>query len=365
MMKVAAWSTRIADDTLRRQPVIADHWDYQWAVLLRGIEHVARSGNNPRYLEYVQRNMNRFVGTDGAISTYAMADYNLDFVNPGKLLFPLYRATHDERYRRAADLLRGQLRRQPRTASLGFWHKAIYPEQMWLDGIYMACPFYAEYATTFGDTDALADVIHQITLIFEHTRDQRSGLLYHGWDESRAQPWADPRTGCSRSFWARAIGWYAMALADVLELLPMGRGRDTVAEIFAKTMAPIVEIRDPGSALWYQVLDQGSRPGNYLESSASCMFTYALAKGARHGHLPAEDRRIAQRSFEAIIERFVRTTPEGDIKLSGTCRGAGLGITPDRNGSFEYYVREPVVTNDHKGLGAFLLASVELERAEA
>jgi len=356
------WSRRTADAVLRREPVVSDRWDYQWGVLLKGIERVYGATGDVRYLDYIKRNVDHFVDAAGAIATYSMADHNLDHVNPGKLLFALGAGTGDDRYRVAADTLREQLRTQPRTKSGGFWHKRIYPDQMWLDGIYMACPFLLDYAAAFGDPDAVADAVHQITLIYEHTRDPKTGLLYHGWDESGAQPWADPRTGCSRSFWARAIGWYAMALADVLDLLPQGVGRDAVVRIFGETMDAVVRIQDRASALWWQVLDQGERVGNYLESSASFMFAYALARGARQGYLPAGHRQIARGAYDAAVERFVRARPDGAVDLEGTCRGAGLSLTPDRDGSFEYYVAQPIVLNDHKGVGAFLLASVELER---
>jgi unsaturated rhamnogalacturonyl hydrolase len=360
------WSRRAADAAMRRQPVVSERWDYQWGVLLKGIEGVGHATSDPRYLDHVRRNVDRFVGPTGEIATYAMGDHNLDHINPGKLLFALRAATHDERYGRAVDILREQLRTQPRTASGGFWHKRVYPDQMWLDGIYMGCPFYLLHALQAGDGAAVDDVIHQITLIFERTRDPKTGLLYHGWDESRKEAWADPRTGCSRSFWARAIGWYAMALVDVLELLSDPGQRTRVASILSETMEAVARVQEP-TGLWYQVLDQGDRPGNYLESSASCMFAYAFAKGARLGYLPPEDGALAARAYDAIVDRFVRATPDGDVAFEGTCRGAGLGPAPAgkpyRDGSFEYYVNEPVLVNDHKGVGAFLLASVELERA--
>jgi len=359
------WSQRTADAAMRRQPVVSERWDYQWGVLLKGIEAVWRATGEARYLDFVRANVDRFVAPSGDIATYAMADHNIDHINPGKLLFALAETSRDPRYVRAADVLREQLRTQPRTASGGFWHKGWYRDQMWLDGIYMGCPFYAEHAMGSGDAEAFVDVVHQITLIFEHTRDPKSGLLYHGWDESRTEAWADPVTGCSRSFWARAIGWYAMALVDVLELLPDAGHRARVAAILRDTMAAVATVQDR-SGLWYQVLDQGERAGNYLESSASCMFAYAVAKGARLGYLPPEQRALAAKAYDAIVERFVRIAADGDIAFEGTCRGAGLGPAPAgkpyRDGSFEYYVSEPVVANDHKGLGAFLLASVELER---
>jgi unsaturated rhamnogalacturonyl hydrolase len=359
------WSRRIADAAMRRQPVVSERWDYQWGVLLKGIEAVWHATGDERYAAYIKSNVDHFVAPSGDIATYALADHNLDHVNPGKLLFALATTSGDPRYPRAVGILREQLRTQPRTPSGGFWHKQIYPDQMWLDGIYMGCPFYLVHALQAEDAAAVDDVLHQITLIFERTRDPKTGLLYHGWDESRREAWADPATGCSRSFWARAIGWYAMALVDVLEGLPDGGHRGRVAAILRDTLDAVANVQDT-SGLWYQVLDQGDRASNYLESSASCMFAYAFAKGTRLGYLPSMHRSVAARAYDAIIERFVRIGPDGDVSLEGTCRGAGLGPAPAgkpyRDGSFDYYVSEPVVTNDHKGLGAFLLASVELER---
>lgn len=356
------WSARTADAVLERLPVVAERWDYQWGVLLKGIEAVWDATGERRYLDYIRRNVDRFVGPDGAIATYAAADANLDHILPGRLLVTLHRETGEERYRRAAEALRAQLRAQPRTASGGFWHKGIYPEQMWLDGLYMAGPFAVEYAAAYGEPELFAEVVQQLTLIFERARDPRSGLLAHGWDESRRQRWADPRTGRSRAFWARGIGWYAMALVDVRELLRETTQRDTVDSILRQTMAAIARVQDEGGT-WWQVLDEAGRPGNYRESSASCMFAYALAKGARGGYLPPEDRAVARRAYAGILEQFVRAAPDGSVELTSCCRGAGLSLTPDRDGSFDYYVSQPIVTNDPKGLGAFLLASVEIERA--
>jgi unsaturated rhamnogalacturonyl hydrolase len=351
---------------MRRQPLLSERWDYQWGVVALGVQRLWQASGERDYFDYLQRNVDRFVGADGAIATYDIADHNLDHINPGKVLFSLYRGTGDERYRRAIEQLREQLRRQPRVAGGGFWHKKIFAHQMWLDGIYMASPFLVEYAKTFGDTGEYEDVVRQLTLIRERTRDDRTGLLYHGWDSSGTQRWADDR-GRSPNFWARAIGWYAMACADVLDFLPPGAGRDTIARIFAETMAAIVSVQDPASGAWWQVLDAPARPGNYLESSASCMFAYALAKGARQGHLPKDHARIARRAYEGIVREFVRVTPEGDVDVERICLGAGLSVAPSgssyRDGSFAYYVGEPIVTNDHKGVGAFILASVEVERA--
>jgi len=346
---------------MRRLPMLDTRWDYKWGVVAKGMLDVWRASGDRRYLDYVRRSVDAFVGADGTIRTYDRDAFSLDFINPGKVLFALLRETGDRRYRAALDLLRDQLRAQPRTPTGSFWHKAMYPDQMWLDGVYMASPFLAEYGATFGEPAVFDDVIRQITLAYEHTRDARSALLYHAIDEGRTQPWADPRTGCSRSFWARAIGWYEMALVDVLDILTESQQRETVSAILRGTIDAILRVQDP-SGLWWQVLDQGERDGNYLEESASCMFVYALAKGARQGHLPAEHRRIAARAYDAIVQRFIRVNSDGGIDVTGCCVGTGLG-GPERDGSFEYYANRPVGTNDHHGVGAFLLASVEIERA--
>ena len=361
-MQVATrWSQRTADAIMRRLPLLDDRWDYKWGVVAKGLLDVWRASGDRRYLDHARRSVDRFVGADGAIATYEREAFSLDLINAGKVLFALLRETGDPRYRAALDLLRDQLRAQPRTPSGSFWHKRIYPDQMWLDGVYMASPFLAEYAATFDEPAALDDVVRQIALAFEHTRDERTGLLYHAVDETRSQSWADPGTGRSRSFWARALGWYVMALVDVLDLLPGAPQRAQVISILKRTADAVVRVQDR-SGLWWQVLDQGDRPGNYLEESASAMFAYALAKGARQGHLPAEHGRLARRAFDAIVGRFIRVGPEGAIDVSGCCVGTGLGGTPDRDGSFEYYAARPVATNDHHGVGAFLLACVEIER---
>ena len=362
MAIATTWSQRTADAVMRRLPVLDERWDYKWGVVAKGMLDIWSASGDRRYFDYIKRSVDHFVGPDGSIATYERDAWSLDYINPGKVLFALLRETGDARYRAALDRLRDQLRAQPRTTSGSFWHKQIYPDQMWLDGVYMASPFLAEYAVAFGEPADHRDVVRQITLAFVHTRDPRTGLLYHGVDESRTQAWADARTGCSRSFWARAIGWYAMALVDVLDLLTDDAQRSTVIGILRQTADAIVRVQDR-SGLWWQVMDQGERAGNYLEQSASCMFAYALAKGARQGHLPAHHRRLASGAYEAIVEHFVRASANGQVDVTGCCVGTGLGSTPDRDGSFDYYASRPVATNDHHGVGAFLLASVELERA--
>jgi unsaturated rhamnogalacturonyl hydrolase len=338
-------------------------WSYEWGVVLKGIEQVWLDTGDKKYLDYIQHNFEQFVEPDGNIRTYDLEDYNLDQINSGKLLFQLYQTTGDQRYKKALCLLRRQLRTQPRTSEGGFWHKNIYPYQMWLDGIYMAGPFYAQYATYFDKLDGLDDVAHQILLIERHTRDPKTGLFYHGWDESKMQIWANPHTGCSPNFWGRAMGWYAMALVDVLDFMPPShQARDRIATIFQRMIHSLTRYQDATTGLWYQILDQGGREGNYIEASASCMFVYAIAKGIRKGYLAPECREVAQKGYAGIIEHLIEVDEDGLVNLTGTCRVAGLGGEQQRDGSYEYYLSEPVGANDYKGVGPFILAGIEMGR---
>lgn len=360
------WSVRMADSVIARHSPDAARWHYEHGLVLKAIEQVWRATVDDRYWRFVKDTMDLFIGPDGTIRSYKRDEYNLDQINPGKLLFPLYQVTGDTRYRQAAGRLRRQLDEQPRTPSGGFWHKQIYPHQMWLDGIYMAAPFYAAYARTFDYPGAFDDVAHQIILIEQHTRDPASGLLYHAWDESRQQRWADPETGCSPHFWGRAMGWYAMALVDVLDLFPNDHPRrDAIIAIFDRMARALTRVQDETTGLWYQVLDQGRRPGNYLEASASCMFVYAIAKGARKGYLDKDWLAIARKGYGGILRDLIAVDGQGLLSLERICAVAGLGGNPYRDGSYEYYVGEPVASNDDKGIGPFILASIELEHTRS
>ncbi len=356
---------RMADSVMRREPRLSERWRYESGVVLSGIERLWQKCQGSRCWEYLKDNMDAFIAPGGSIRTYRLDEYNLDQIDQGKLLFPLFSATQDERYKRAAFLLRDQLKTHPRTSEGGFWHKQIYPHQMWLDGIYMASPFYAEFGKTFGEPSAFDDVAHQIILIEQHTRDPKMGLLYHGWDESKTQRWANLETGCSPHFWGRAMGWYAMALVDVLDHFPSEHPqRPAILTILQRLADAIVNVQDDATGLWYQILNLPAKSGNYLESSASCMFVCALAKGARQGFIAAKYLDAAKKGYAGIIEQFVEVDAQGLVNLNGICSVAGLGGNPYRDGSYEYYVSEPVVTNDHKGIGAFLLASAEIEQAQ-
>jgi unsaturated rhamnogalacturonyl hydrolase len=351
----------MAESVMRRDTLVHPRWDYVAGVVLLGIHRVGERTGDQRFAHYVKRNIDRFVQPDGTIATYDVEEFTLDQINEGKLLFPLYRHTGDVRYRMAADRLREQLRRHPRTKEGGFWHKKTYPHQMWLDGLYMAAPFFAQYARDFDEPAAFDDVTRQLLLMARHARDPRTGLLYHGWDESRAESWADPETGLSPAFWGRAMGWYAMALVDVLDFLPAAhRDRPELVRVLQDVARAVRGVQDPVSGLWYDVLDQPNRAGNYHEASASSMFVYALAKGARRGWLADDFRDVASRGFDGIVRDLITVDREGLVSLHQVVSVSGLGGKQKRSGTFAYYISEPVVSNDPKGVGAFILAAAEL-----
>lgn len=338
------------------------HWNYEQGVVLEGLAALWKNTADPSYFNYIRKSMDFFVTGAGGIRTYKKDEFNIDHVKTGRSLLLLYKVTNDYKYYKAARLLRDQLSAHPRTSEGGFWHKQIYPYQMWLDGLYMAQPFYAEYASTFHQPEAFDDIANQFILMEKHSRDAKTGLLYHGWDESKKQRWADQVTGRSSNFWGRAMGWYAMALVDVLDHFPQSHSRhDTLVAIFNRLASAIQKVQDPRTGLWYQVLDKPDGKGNYPEASASCMFVYALAKGIRNGYLPVSFHKVVEKAYEGIKMEFVEQRSAGKINLKGTVSVAGLGGDPYRDGSYEYYLSEKVVANDPKGIGAFLLASSEME----
>ena len=366
------WSERAANAAIERWPdgrfVPAGArwaWNYELGTLLEGVDAVWLNTADPRYYNYIKSSVDRFSGPDGSIPTWKVEEYQLDNILLGRQLLLLYGVTQDQRYAKAATLLYQQLMHQPRTPSGGFWHQQRYPNQMWLDGLYMAEPFYAEYASTFHHADAFNDITHQFVLMDEHARDPRTGLLYHGWDESKQERWADKQTGVSSQFWARAMGWYMMALVDTLPYYPeLDAGRKELVTLLERDAAAVARYQDGATGLWYQVLDQAGAKGNYLESSASCMFVYALAKGVRQGYLPQSYLATADRGYKGILDHFIEAGPGDSVSLTGTVKVGSLGGDPYRDGSYSYYIGEKTVTNDPKGVGAFLLASAEIENAQ-
>jgi len=339
-------------------------WSYDQGVILEGIDAVWRRTGNADYFRYMQKSMDHFVTPDGNIRTYTQDSHNIDNIKNGRTLLTLYKVTGLQKYFKASTLLWEQLKTQPRTKEGGFWHKKIYPNQMWLDGLYMGEPFYAEYAALIQDDQAFDDIANQFIYMENHSRDAKTGLMYHGWDESKEQQWADKKTGTSPHFWGRAMGWYAMALVDVLDNFPETHPkRKELLAILSRVAKAAKDYQDPKSGVWYDILNLPDRKPNYLESSASAMFVYALQKGVRKGYLPVAYAAVAKKGYAGIQKEFVEQRGAGQINLKGTVSVSGLGGKPYRDGSFEYYMREKVITNDGKGVGAFILAANEMELA--
>ena len=362
--KINTWSLRMVESTLQRYKLNNFQWHYEHGLQVMAIQKAGEASGEERYLNFVADWIDHFVQPDGTIRTYRADEYNIDQINAGKLLFGAFERTGDDRYRKAIEHLRGQMRTQPRNQVHGFWHKRIYPYQMWLDGIYMAGPFLSEYALRFHEPETFDDVVHQITLIEKHTRDLKTGLLYHAWDESKTQRWCDPATGLSKFFWGRGVGWYVMAIVDVLDHLPRDHAaRSDLIAILDQTAAAVVKVQDETTGLWYQILDLPEREGNYLEASASAMFVYAFAKGVRNGYLAQDYLLSARRGYHGLLQNLIRIDAQGLLTLEKVCGGAGLGGEPYRDGSFEYYVTEKIIPNDPKGVGPFILAALEMERA--
>jgi unsaturated rhamnogalacturonyl hydrolase len=367
------WSVRMARSVMRRNPQTHRRWDYTQGVVLNAIERAALEKRDTAMLEYVSANMERWITPEGDILGYAIDDYNIDEISQGRLLFRMHQqelalGSDDGRFKYAADMLRQQLRRQPRTSEGGFWHKKIYPRQMWLDGLFMGQPFYAQYAQVFNEPAAYDDIARQFLLIARRTRDPRTGLMYHAWDEARAQPWADSATGLSPNFWGRAMGWYVVGVVETLDYFPANHPqRAAIIQTLRDAAEGIARVQDPVTGLWWDVLDQPNRDGNYLEASASSMFAYALAKGARLGYIDPRYRAVAERGFDGLLSNLVRENPDGTVSLTNIVQVSGLGGNRRsdgsyRDGSYAYYVSEPVVTDDYKGVGPFILAALELGR---
>jgi unsaturated rhamnogalacturonyl hydrolase len=365
----AAWPEKLArtimttwPDSLEEFPGKPVKWNYGQGVALEGFKGLWERTGKQEYFTYIQKSMDFFVRPDGSINKYRLASYNIDEVKNGTLILFLYQQTHQPKYLTAAALLREQLKGHPRNPDGGFWHKQVYPRQMWLDGLYMGEPFYAQYAAITNETAAFDDVARQFILMERHARDPKTGLLYHGYDDARQQRWADPKTGQSPNFWGRAMGWYAAGLVDALDYFPARHPkRDSVVAILQRLAVAAQHYQDPKTGLWYQVLDKGDAKGNYPEASVSCLFTYALAKGVRQGYLPSTYLPTAAKAYQGILKQFIETDANGQVNLKGTVAVAGLGGKPYRDGTYEYYIQEPVKTNDIKGMGAFIMAGNEME----
>jgi unsaturated rhamnogalacturonyl hydrolase len=335
-------------------------WNYTQGLIAFSMMKVWKENGNETYYNYAKTYADKFIDADGVIRNYNLADYNIDAVNSGKFLFDLYDHSKDERYLKAIKQLREQLKTHPRTSEGGFWHKKRYPHQMWLDGLYMGAPFYAQYAQFFNEPELFDDVIKQFLVVHKYTYNPETGLNYHGWDESKTQKWSNPETGCSPNYWGRAEGWYAMALVDVLDFIPENHtGRDKILEILKQVATGIKKYQDTKTGLWYQVLDKGIHEGNYLEATASSMFSYALLKAVRKGYISDDYKAVAEKGYTGMVEWLVKKNENGTISLTKCCAVAGLGGNPYRDGTYKYYINETVRDNDPKGVGPFIMASLE------
>ena len=330
-------------------------WVYEDGIIFKGALDLWRATGESAFLEFVNERVAPRIAADGTIEGYDGSEFNIDNICAGKVLFTLLENSGEARFQRAIERQMAQLAAHPRTRSGNYWHKQIYPNQVWLDGLYMGQPFQLAYAALAERRDLADDTVRQFAHVPRVLRDQKTGLYYHGWDESRNERWANPETGCSPCFWGRAMGWYVMALADCLDFRDIlgSAGTKTLADQLQQTTAALLAVRSD-SGLWYQVLDRGSEGGNYEEASASLMFAYALMKGQRLGVLPASAGEQGLQSLKAAVVQFL-----SPLNLDGICGVAGLGNKPYRDGSFAYYLSEPIVANDPKGVSALLMAVAE------
>lgn len=367
------WSVKIAKSEMTRFPEAwmiekakSPRWGYTHGCVAKAMLDMFDYTQDSIYYNYAKGYVDSLITQDGQIKTYRMDKYNIDNVNPGKILFRLYKATGDPRYKKAIDTLVAQMKKQPRTSEGGFWHKQIYPHQMWLDGLYMASPFLAEYARDFNHPEIYDDVLDQIRLMDKNSYDPGTGLFYHGWDESRHERWADKTTGRSPNFWSRSIGWYGMSLVDVLDFLPQDHpGRRDVIAIIKKMAEGIVKWQDRKTGVWYQVTNMGEREGNYIESSGSAMFVTFLYSAINNGYISSRYKIAANKGFSGLVKEFVKKEGDGTYSITNCCAVAGLGGEKTyRDGSFEYYVDEPIILNDPKSIAPFIWAAISHEKSE-
>lgn len=368
------WSERMALTIMQQSPeawkmrghalLSSPRWSYTYGLTLFSMQKLYQQTGNKQYLEYGKTYVDQLIDKNGNIKDYEIYDFDIDDINNGKLLFLLYKKYKDKRYLNTMQSLRTQLEWQPRTRAGGFWHKRIYPYQMWLDGLYMGSAFWAQYAAEFNEPEEVfSDIAHQFILIESKTRDPETGLLYHGWDESKLQQWANKETGLSPHFWSRSLGWYAMALVDTLEFFPKDHEDYTkLVAILNRLVKALIPFQHE-SGLWYQVTNLGDRFGNYLESSGTGMFSYAIAKGVKQGSLPKEYLEVARKAHDGLVKNHIKINPDNnELNLINTVGSAGLGNIPYRPGTFDYYINEAIRTNDPHGVGPFILASLELNR---
>lgn len=341
-------------------------WNYIDGCMITACLSLYKTTGDEKFLKFSKKFLDYFVKDGGVIETYSVEEYNLDNINQGKNLFTLYDLTGKQRYRDAIETIRSQLATHPRTKEGNFWHKKIYPWQVWLDGTYMAQPFYMEYETRYNSMKGCLDSYHQFMNVKKYMKDPVTGLYYHGYDESRQMYWADPETGCSANFWLRAMGWFLVAMVDVLEHMDEQLYYEyrSIMAMLKEAVEAMLPFQDPETGMFWQVIDKAGVPGNYLEASGTALFAYAVLKGVRLGYLPKRFAAYGEKAFYGTCDKYLGVSGDGKLQLSGICLVAGLGGATRRDGSLEYYFSEPVVENDAKGVGPLLLAYTEILAAQ-
>ena len=336
------------------------HWNYIDGCMITCLLAINNITGDEKYFDFAEKFIDYYVSEDGSILGYDKSKYNLDDINEGRVLFELYARTGKEKYRLAIEKQYEHIKEQPRTVTGNFWHKEIYPNQIWLDGIYMAQVFSTMYSKHYLNGD-YSDVRMQIENVEKLMRDEKTGLYYHGIDCSKSIFWADKETGLSKNFWLRAIGWFSVAMVDIIGIADEQTSQ-SIARIFAQLMNDIKAFRDEATGMYWQVVDQPGREGNYLETSGSAMIAYAMLKGARLGVLDESFVVLGKGTFDGICDKYLDVNENGELNLGGICLVAGLGPENNlrRDGSYEYYISEPIVENDAKGVAPFVLCYTEI-----
>lgn len=374
-----AWSKKLADAELARKSFSYIHngWDVNRKRLPKfeydiigmmpmSYEVLAKVTGEVKYQGMLEKITGSYINEQGEIGNYTFKNFNIDSVAPGRNLLTLYKQTGEEKYRLAADTLRKQLAEQPRTSEGAFWHKKKYTGQLWLDGVYMGMPFLAEYAVLFEKGEqqhhSLDEVVNEFKLTRKYLRNSKNGLYYHAWDELKQQDWADKATGLSSEFWARGMGWFAMAIVDVLDYIPLEntKQRQELILLAKEVAADIIKVQDQKTGTWWQILDKPNALGNYRESSATAMYTYFLAKAVNQGYIAKDYQTHAVKAFQGMLNEFILVHNNGEISMTQQCYVAGLGF--GRDGSYKYYMTEPIWHNDPKGNVPFIFAGIEIHK---
>jgi rhamnogalacturonyl hydrolase YesR len=343
-------------DALRSQ---ASSWTYTTGLLMQSMDDLSTAVGDPRFADFAKRTIDSYLAEDGTIHTYRVDEFNIDHINSGKMVQRLYAKHGDSEYRKAIDLLASQLADHPRTSEGAFWHKQRYPYQLWLDGVYMGMPFLAGVGVMEGDDHKIEEAVREFEIARSHLRDPQTGLYYHAWDEAKQQNWADPETGRSRYVWARGLGWYAMALVDILDVIPLEKAelREPLLAIIPELAEALIQTQD-ATGVWFQIMDMPDEPGNYREASSTAMFTYFLAKAINRGYLPEPFKPAAEKAYAGLVNEFVSVCADGSYHLTNNCEVGGLGY--GRDGSYRYYMSERVVKNDPKALGPAIMAGLQI-----